>query len=151
MATRKNTLNFGDKSCRIIHGEKTTLRIVNILTREITICFKKSTQISKGLIIRPTENKNVISIQNMGGSVKTLRTSHMQNLLIIHKLRKTSSKNFLCKIEKQRRQRITLSNPSTTRKKTHQTAIYSDRKHSISENNTNLTDKRGVKTKACQN
>ena len=47
MTTRNNTLNFGDKSCKTIHGEKTTLRIINILTRKITICFKKNTQISK--------------------------------------------------------------------------------------------------------
>ena len=51
MTTRKNTLNFGDKSCKIIHSEKTTLRIINILTRKITISFKKNTQISKRLII----------------------------------------------------------------------------------------------------
>jgi len=32
MTTRKKTLNFGDKFCRSIHGEKTILRIINILT-----------------------------------------------------------------------------------------------------------------------
>jgi len=49
MTTRKNTLNFGDKSCRIIRGEKTTFRVINILTRKIIICVKKNTQISKRL------------------------------------------------------------------------------------------------------
>jgi len=61
MTTRKNTLSFGDKSCRIIHGEKTTLRIINIFTRKITICFKKNTQISKRLII-PLEKTNMSSV-----------------------------------------------------------------------------------------
>ena len=42
MTTRKKTLNFGNKSCRTIRGEKTTLRIINILTQNITICFKES-------------------------------------------------------------------------------------------------------------
>jgi len=27
-------LNFGDKCCRIIHGEKTTFRVINILTKK---------------------------------------------------------------------------------------------------------------------
>ena len=62
MTTRKNTLNFGDKYYRIIHGEKTALIIINILTREITICFKKNTQISKRLIICHKKNKNFILI-----------------------------------------------------------------------------------------
>ena len=58
MITRKNTLNFGDKPCRIIHGEKTTFRVINILTRKITICFKKNTQISKRLSI-PLQKTNM--------------------------------------------------------------------------------------------
>ena len=62
MTSRNNTLNFGEKSCKIIHGEKTTLRIINILTRKISIYFKKNTQISKRLIICPTENKYVTNI-----------------------------------------------------------------------------------------
>ena len=49
MTTRKNTLNFGNKSCIIIHGEKTTFGVINILTRKTTICFKKNTQTSKRL------------------------------------------------------------------------------------------------------
>ena len=51
MTTRKNTLNVGDKSCRIILGEKTTFRVINILTRKITICLKKNTKIFKRLNI----------------------------------------------------------------------------------------------------
>jgi len=63
MTTRKNTLNFGDKSYRIIHGKKTTFRVINILARKITICFKKNTQISKRLNIPPQKT-------NMSSSYK---------------------------------------------------------------------------------
>jgi len=76
MTTGKNILNFGDKSWRIIYGEETTFRVINILTRKITICFKKSTQISKRLNI-PLQKINVFSIQNMRGSEITLRTGHI--------------------------------------------------------------------------
>ena len=41
MTTKKKTLNFGDKSCRIIYGEKNTLRIINILNRKISIYLRK--------------------------------------------------------------------------------------------------------------
>jgi len=60
MTTGKNILNFGDKSWRIIHGEETTFRVINILTRKITICFKKITQISKRLNI-PLQKINMSS------------------------------------------------------------------------------------------
>ena len=60
MTTRKNTLNFGGKSYRIIHCEKTTFRVINVLTRKITICFKKNTQISKRLNI-PLHKTNMSS------------------------------------------------------------------------------------------
>jgi len=45
------------------------------LTRKITICFKKRTQISKRLNIPPTKNKYVISIQNMRGGEIIMRTA----------------------------------------------------------------------------
>jgi len=62
MSTRKETLIFGENLAELSMVKKTALRIINILTRKISICFKKNTQISKVLIICPTKNKYVINI-----------------------------------------------------------------------------------------
>jgi len=61
MTTRKNTLNFGDKSCTIIHGEKTTLTIINILTRKAPYVLRKILKFLRDLLFA-VQKTNVIKI-----------------------------------------------------------------------------------------
>ena len=43
-------LNFGEKSCKIIHGEKTTCRVINILTKKIPYVLRKILKFLRDLI-----------------------------------------------------------------------------------------------------
>ena len=130
MTTRKNTMNFGDKSCRIIHGEKTNLRIINILTREITICFKKILKFLRDLL-------SVLQKTKMSSTYKICQRVRKPCGLAICSifLSFTSFERPLLRTSFARQKsRGDKGSPCLTPllqgKKIHQTAIYSDRKHS---------------------
>jgi len=62
MTARKMSLNFYNASCRIIHGDETTFRIVNILARKINIFEEKYLNFEETYYPSLQKNKYIINI-----------------------------------------------------------------------------------------